>query len=80
MKLAFTSCASRNLIPKQPIWEDILNSQPDHVVLLGDNFYTDVPNFGMTQLKAMGAWEFAEHLFVRYQQQLTEPRFRQLVH
>jgi alkaline phosphatase D len=79
MKIAFTSCASTNLVPQQPIWDDIRVSQPDHVVLLGDNFYNDVPDVGMSELQAMGDWEFAEHLFVRYQQQLNEPRFRKLV-
>jgi PhoD-like phosphatase len=79
MRLAFTSCASRNLVPNQLIWDDILSSQPDHVVLLGDNFYADVPDFGTVQLSEMGAWEFAEHLFVRYQHQLAEPHFRKLV-
>lgn len=79
MKIAFTSCASRNLIKTQPIWDDILASQPDHVVLLGDNLYLDVPDFSMAQLQAMGTWEFSEHLFVRYQQQITEQKFRHLV-
>ncbi|MFM7331140.1 MAG: hypothetical protein ACKO1L_05695 [Brachymonas sp.] len=79
MKIAFTSCASRNLVRTQPIWDDILASQPDHVVLLGDNLYLDVPDFSIDQLQKMATWEFTEHLFVRYQQQLTEPRFRNLV-
>lgn len=79
MRIAFTSCASVNLVPKQPIWDDIRASAPDHVVLLGDNFYNDVPNVSMAQLQGMSDWEFAEHLFVRYQQQLNEPRFRKLV-
>jgi phosphodiesterase/alkaline phosphatase D-like protein len=79
MKIAFTSCASTNLVPSQPIWNDIRASQPDHVVLLGDNFYNDVPDVSMIALQEMADWPFAEHLFVRYQQQLNEPRFRQLV-
>jgi phosphodiesterase/alkaline phosphatase D-like protein len=79
MKIAFTSCSSTNLVPQQPIWDDILSSGPDKLVLLGDNFYNDVPDVGMGQLKAMGTWEFAEHMFVRYQQQLRQPRFRNLV-
>lgn len=79
MRVAFTSCASTNLVPKQPIWDDILASQPDKLVLLGDNFYNDVPDFGMTQLQGMGTWEFAEHMFIRYRQQLGQPRFRNLV-
>lgn len=79
MKIAFTSCASTNLVPRQPIWDDIRASAPDHVVLLGDNFYNDVPDVSMIELQDMSTWEFAEHLYVRYQQQLHEPRFRQLV-
>lgn len=79
MRIAFTSCASTNLVPDQPIWDDIRTSAPKHVVLLGDNFYNDVPDVGMTQLQEMSDWEFAEHLFVRYQQQFSEPHFRKLV-
>ena len=79
MKIAFTSCASTNLVPNQPVWDQILGQQPDHLVLLGDNFYNDVPDFSITQLQEMGTWEFAEHLFVRYQQQLSQAQFRNLV-
>lgn len=79
MRLAFTSCASTNLVPDQPIWDDIRTCGPKHVVLLGDNFYNDVPDVSMSQLQAMSDWEFAEHLFVRYQQQFSEPHFRKLV-
>lgn len=79
MKIAFTSCTSANLVPDQPIWDDIRASGPKHVVLLGDNIYNDVPDFGISHLKEMSDWEFAEHLFARYQQQFREPGFRQLV-
>lgn len=79
MKIAFTSCASVDLVPDQPIWDDIRASAPDHVVLLGDNLYNDVPDFSISRLQEMSDWEFAEHLFVRYQRQLSQPRFRKLV-
>lgn len=61
------------------MWDSIRLAQPDHVVLLGDNIYTDVPSPGMAVLKAMNAHEFAEHLYVRYAQQLADPKFRAMV-
>lgn len=79
MNIAFTSCASTNLVPHQPIWDDIRASAPDHVVLLGDNFYNDVPDVGMDALQKMTTNQFVEHMLARYWQQLNEPHFRQLV-
>lgn len=79
MKIAFTSCACAILVNPQPVWDDIRKAAPDHVVLLGDNIYNDVPSPGIAALKAMGDWEFAEHLYARYAQQLAESRFRALV-
>ena len=50
MRIAFTSCSSIRLVPDQRVWADILGQQPEHVVLLGDNIYNDVPDTGMTAL------------------------------
>lgn len=79
MRIAFTSCASTNLVPDQPIWDDICKSEPEHLVLLGDNFYNDVPDVGMEALKQMTINEFVVHMLARYWQQLNEPHFRDLV-
>lgn len=79
MRIAFTSCASTHLVPDQPIWDDIRASAPKHVVLLGDNIYSDVPDHSIEQLQAMSTQAFAEHLLTRYRQQLHEPHFRRLI-
>ncbi|HCY17095.1 MAG: hypothetical protein A2Z93_00500 [Curvibacter sp. GWA2_64_110] len=79
MRIAFTSCASTNLVPDQPIWDDIRTSAPKHVVLLGDNFYNDVPDVGMDALQKMTTNQFVEHMLTRYWQQFNEPHFRKLV-
>ncbi|MDP2819220.1 MAG: hypothetical protein Q8O29_13315 [Polaromonas sp.] len=79
MKIAFTSCTCAGFIRNQPVWDSIRLAQPDHVVLLGDNIYNDVPSPGMSVLQAMNAHEFAEHLYVRYAQQLANLRFRAMV-
>jgi alkaline phosphatase D len=39
--LAFGSCSSDKLLPKQPIWSVITACKPDALVLLGDNPYID---------------------------------------
>lgn len=79
IRLAFTSCASTRLVPNQPIWDDIRASAPDHVVLMGDNIYSDVPDTGVDQLLQMDTDQFAAHLHARYREQLAEPHFRRLV-
>lgn len=79
MRIAFTSCCSIRLVPDQRVWADILGQQPEHVVLLGDNIYNDVPDTGMTALQEMTTLEFARHMWSRYRQQLAEPNFRALV-
>ncbi|WP_395058070.1 hypothetical protein [Polaromonas sp.] len=79
MKIAFTSCTCAGLVSNQPVWDSIRLAQPEHVVLLGDNIYNDVPSPGMSVLQAMNAHEFAEHLYMRYAQQLANPKFRDLV-
>jgi alkaline phosphatase D len=79
MKIAFTSCTCAGLVSNQPVWDTIRAAQPDHVVLLGDNIYNDVPSPALSVLQAMNAHEFAEHLYVRYAQQLANPKFRDMV-
>lgn len=71
MKIAFTSCASPKMVPVQPVWGHIANGQPDVLVLLGDNIYTDVPDVGMDQLQQMSSNDFAIHMLQRYREQLA---------
>lgn len=79
MLVAFTACTSVRLVKNQPVWTDILSYQPDHVILLGDNIYSDVPDPGIDALQKMNTLEFAEHLWLRYAEQLAQPQFAQLV-
>jgi alkaline phosphatase D len=53
--------------------------QPDHLVLLGDSVYLDVPLPGATHPMDMDEDGFARHLFERYTVQLAQPQFAALV-
>jgi alkaline phosphatase D len=79
MKVAFTSCMSTQVFPgPQPVWTQIAQSNPDQLVLTGDNIYIDaMPN--PVHPKHMSDDEFAFHLFSLYQQLLAQPEFSQLV-
>lgn len=79
MRVAFTSCASPRMVPNQDVWGLIAQAQPDVLVLLGDNIYSDVPDLSVFQLAALSDLEFAEHLVQRYQEQLHVPGFAALV-
>lgn len=79
MRIAFTSCSSIQLVPNQQIWADILDRRPQHVVLLGDNIYNDVPGPGIYNLEKMSTYQFAEHMWGRYRELLAEPNFSALV-
>ena len=79
MKIAFTSCTCAGFIGNQPVWDSIRLAQPDHVVLLGDNIYNDVPSPGIAALQDMSDLQFAVHTHARYVQQLANPQFRALV-
>ncbi|EHR69774.1 hypothetical protein BurJ1DRAFT_0897 [Burkholderiales bacterium JOSHI_001] len=80
MRLAFVSCMCTELYPDQPVWDWISSWQPDHLVLLGDSVYLDVPIMDGQHPKDMTDDEFARHLFARYGHLLSQPRFRALVH
>ncbi len=79
MKIAFTSCTCIGLVKTQLVWDTIRAAQPDHVVLLGDNIYNDVPSTSMSELQEMYPNQFAAHMYVRYAQQLANPKFRDMV-
>lgn len=79
MRIAFTSCASPRMVRNQEVWGLIAQTQPDVLVLLGDNIYSDVPDLSVSQLSALSDLEFAEHLVQRYQEQLQVPGFAALI-
>ncbi len=78
MRIAFASCTCFDVFPDQPVWDWIAARKPDHLVLLGDSIYLDVPVQG-THPEQMGDNEFAEHLHQRYRTQLAQPSFAALV-
>ena len=79
MKLAFTSCICTSVHPAQNVWDQIAAQQPDHLLLLGDSIYIDVPWIGFTHPKTLPPADFQQHLLDRYRELLAQPRFRALV-
>ena len=41
MKIVFTSCMDATRVPKQPIWDEILEAKRHVLMLLGDQNYMD---------------------------------------
>ena len=78
MKIAFTSCMSTTVFPKQPVWDQIKLKNPDHLVLNGDSIYIDTPPYNVHP-KNMSEDAFAQHVFSRYQDLLKQPQFSSLV-
>jgi alkaline phosphatase D len=78
MRIAFASCTNIDVYPEQPVWDWIAARQPDHLVLLGDSIYLDLPLNG-PHPENMVDNEFAEHLHSRYSRQLAQPSFSALV-
>lgn len=79
MRLAFVSCICTELYPDQPVWDWIAARQPDHLVLLGDSLYLDVPLDAGRHPQDMTDDEFARHLFARYRRLVAQPGFLALV-
>jgi alkaline phosphatase D len=67
VKIAFASCTKIQNQPVQPVWRRILDKQPDHLLLLGDNVY------------APGVSGSLKKLEKRYRQQFVEANFRELI-
>ena len=78
MKIAFGSCISRRIFPKQPVWDDIAQENPDYLFLLGDQIYMDYfPTLG-----APAGWTlqaFRDYMVGEYEAQWSEPHFSKLV-
>ncbi|MQA39130.1 alkaline phosphatase D family protein [Rugamonas aquatica] len=68
MKIALTSCAKLQQIDPQPVWQEILDEDPDVLLLLGDTVYlghdhhTDPAVLG-AELRALYAAQFKEAHF-----------------
>lgn len=77
MRIAFASCMFTRACPSQPVWGQIAQQAPDHLVLLGDATYLDVA--GPPQPQTMGDDEFAQHLFALYGELLAQPEFAALI-
>lgn len=67
MKIALASCTKIQNQSVQPVWRNILEEQPDHLLLLGDNVYAPVLTGSQKKLAK------------RYKQQFMETNFRDLV-
>lgn len=78
MRIAFASCFCAPLYPDQPVWDWIAAQAPDHLVLLGDALYLDVP-VNVVHPELMGDNAFAQLLHERYSAQVAQPQFRALV-
>lgn len=78
MRIAFASCFCAPLYADQPVWDWIAAQAPDHLVLLGDSVYLDVPVNGVHP-ELMGDNDFALLLHERYSAQVAQPQFRALV-
>lgn len=77
MRIAFVSCMCTRVFADQPVWQQIADQQPDHLVLLGDSIYLDI---GTPLHPAdMGELEFAQHLVTLYNELLAQRQFKALV-
>lgn len=72
MQIAITSCAKYKQFSIQPVWQEIQTSQPDVLLLLGDNVYIENNDPDSSA-------DLAADLRVRYAEQLSEPNFRRLL-
>jgi len=77
MRIAFASCAFTRVCPNQPVWTQIAQQAPDHLVLLGDSTYFDLA--GGPSPQSMGDDEFAQHLFQLYGEVVAQPELAALV-
>lgn len=84
MKIAFAACMRRETIPQQTVWRDVLDADPDCLLLLGDLIYMD---YGLPVLspeppgkpREYSAVKFRQVMEAKYRAQWEEPHFRELV-
>ena len=80
MRIAFTSCMNTTAFKKQPVWNTIGDLEPDHLILLGDSVYLDVPwAEGPVHPRDLSDNDFVAHGLQRYIAQLAVPEFAKLV-
>ena len=88
MRIAFTSCFSAALFPRQPVWREIAAARPDRLVLLGDSIYLDCSGglaedgqtpLNTTGVKTLSATAFARHAHGLYRQQWQQADFQALL-
>ena len=80
MRIAFTSCFSAESFRKQPVWDEIAASEPDHLVLLGDSIYLDCGDIGgIADLQQLSDTAFATRALDLYRQQVAIANFHLLV-
>lgn len=82
MKIAFTSCMDATRVPIQPVWKEILQREPDVVMLLGDQIYMDWGDLGTSNWKRLiernkkkGLEKFAQDMHYRYETQAKVEAF-----
>lgn len=83
-KIAFTSCARYQPHVPQVAWRDIAATDPDYLLLLGDQIYMDFGLWPFTREyqgkpKQYSPAEFAAVMRRKYQLQWSEPHFAQLL-
>lgn len=82
MKIAFTSCTRIEDFPEQPRWLDILEEDPDILILLGDNIYMDYGLWGAEPIgrpKHYSPEKFDRIQQGKYEKQMAEPHFKKLL-
>lgn len=72
MKVAIASCIKVQDLAPQAVWDEIRASQPDVLLLLGDNVYLDRNDHGDPQA-------LAGELRVLYRRQFAQPQFAELL-
>jgi alkaline phosphatase D len=77
MRIAFTSCMFNRVFPQQPVWGQIAQHAPDHLVLLGDLYYLDL--LGAMHPQQMEDGEFSHHVFALQRELVMQPDFAALV-
>jgi alkaline phosphatase D len=77
LRIAFTSCFNARQFDDQPVWDWIRERNPNHLVLLGDSIYMDVPQ-PTPKVEDMKAKPFSDHMHSLYLKQINQPQFRRL--
>lgn len=83
LRIAITSCAKISEQPYQPVWQAILDQQPDLLLLLGDNVYLDKKHldkfFKHKGVSKKNYNKTIEQMAFYYQQQWQEQNFKRLI-